>query len=145
MKSDCRQTLLLLLLLGIGMAGCGGNAEPKLAEVTGKVTYKNKPLPGGMVVFLSDDGKRGVGAIQKNGTFKMKSPFGTVKAAVVTRNATKESLKDGKRPAVKEVHMPSGVNPETLPSREFEYFETSGLSFDVTQNGQTIDIKLPAK
>jgi hypothetical protein len=41
----CCVALFALLLFGVG--GCG----PGKAEVTGTVTFKNQPLPGGTVIF----------------------------------------------------------------------------------------------
>ena len=114
-----------------------------MVDIKGKVTYKGKPLPGGTVVFQTADGKqRGVGPIMSDGSYSMKSPFGEVQAAVVTRTPTSEDMKGDKRPAVREVHMPANVPPSALPPRKYERFDTSGLTFEVKESGQTINIPL---
>ena len=130
---------------GLLTLGCSSESPtPEMAEVSGKITYKNKPLPGGTVVFQTTDGKnRGVAPIMADGTYKMKSPLGEVQAAVVTRPPSAESMSNlEKRPAVREVHMPSNVDPKTLPPTKYERFETSGLSFTIKQGANTIDIPL---
>src|SRR5689334_21174829 len=98
------------------LTGCGSVPGPKLGDVQGKVTYKGKAVPGGMVVFQVADGKnRGVGLIYPEGSYKMKSPLGKVQAAVVTRPASPNSSGDANRPAVRDVVLPRGVSPERLP------------------------------
>jgi hypothetical protein len=127
------------------MVGCSGEyPTPEMAEVKGKITYKGKPLPGGTVVFQTTDGKnRGVAPIMANGTYSMKSPLGEVKAAVVTRNPSAESMSNReKRPAVREVHMPTNVDPKSLPPEKYERFETSGLSYTIKAGTNAIDIPL---
>src|SRR5262245_18078099 len=89
-----------LLILAVGLVGCV-SSQPKLAEVKGRVTYKGKAVPCGMVVFQEENGnQRGVGPIDSSGNYSLKAPLGKVKAAVVTRPATSDSVKDPNRPAV---------------------------------------------
>lgn len=60
-------TLLALPVL----TGCFGNSDQlPTAEVSGKVTYKGKPLPMGSVTFIPDTpGKAASGEIQEDGTY----------------------------------------------------------------------------
>jgi hypothetical protein len=64
-------------------AGCGGAST---GTVTGKVTYKKKPLKGGKVVFESTEGKGAVTAdIGTDGSYTIdKAPPGKVKISVQT-------------------------------------------------------------
>jgi hypothetical protein len=142
MMTSLRRSLPVLAMALV--LGCGGESQPELADVKGKVTYKGKPLPGGTVAFQGPDGKgRGVGPIMRDGTYSLKCPPGKVQAAVVTRPPSAESMSSvEKRPAVREVHMPSNVDPRSLPPQQYERFDTSGLSYEVKAGGQTIDIKL---
>jgi hypothetical protein len=56
----------LLLLTLAGVPGCG----KRLASVSGKVTYKNKPVTSGNVVFVGADGQPSPPApIQPDGTY----------------------------------------------------------------------------
>lgn len=128
-----------LLLLSLG---CGETA-PTLVDVSGKVTYKGKPVPCGMVVFLASDGKsRGVGPIGTNGQYSLKSPMGNMKVAVVTRPADPNSVNDPDRPAVRDVVIPAGVDVRTLPPEKYQSFNKSGLTAEVKSSSQTIDFPL---
>ena len=67
-----------LILLG----GCS-NSDPR-AKVSGKVTFKDQIVPGGTVVFLTEDGLRNDRApIGKDGTYSSTNvPIGTVQIGV---------------------------------------------------------------
>lgn len=134
----------LVLLLGplVLALGCGGPSEPKLVQVKGKITYKGQALPGGTVAFLGSGGYRAVAPIMRDGQYSLKAPLGDVQVAVVTRTPTPEKMKKGQRPAVREVNMPPGVNPKSLPPEKYERFDTSGLTATVKEDGQTIDLPL---
>jgi hypothetical protein len=96
-----------------------------------------------MVVFQIADGRnRGVGFINPDGSYKMKSPLGKVQVAVVTRPAAADGSGDAHRPAVRDVVLPRGVNPARLPPPKYESFNTSGLSFEVKDGSNTIDVIL---
>ncbi len=56
---------LLVLLVPLGMSGCGGTGS-----VSGKVSYKGQLLKGGNVTFISSEGKPTVSAsIQEDGSY----------------------------------------------------------------------------
>src|SRR6516225_2815866 len=98
-----------VVLADLSLTGCGSDPGPKLGEVHGKVTYQGKAVPGGMVVFQIADGRnRGVGFINPDGSYKMKSPLGKVQVAVVTRPAAADGSGDAHRPAVRDVVLPRG-------------------------------------
>ncbi len=69
-----RWVVLLLTLatmpLVLGFAGCGGDG-PKLAKVTGKVTYKGQPLKSANIKFYPPSGPIAVGITDDNGMFSM--------------------------------------------------------------------------
>ncbi len=69
---------LILSALVLPLVGC---SEPeKTAKVSGKVTYKEKPVPGGTVTFINDKGKIGSATIESNGTYSSSNvPYGHVK------------------------------------------------------------------
>src|SRR5262249_23989313 len=128
-----------IVLGGLSQTGCGPNPGPELVDVQGKVTYKGKAVPGGEGVFqIADGNNRGVGRINADGSYKMKSPLGKVRAAVVTRPATQDRSGDANRPAVRDVVLPRGVNPAQLPPPRYESFNTSGLSYEVKDSSNTI-------
>jgi hypothetical protein len=45
----------LVALVLAGALGCGGRSPPALAPVSGLVSYRGVPLPGGLIVFTPDD------------------------------------------------------------------------------------------
>jgi hypothetical protein len=68
--------------------GCDSGPElrPGWAVVSGTVTFKGQPLPGGSVILCTDEQPavmRG-GAIREDGTFKLDAPIGPAKIAIHT-------------------------------------------------------------
>ncbi|MCI0701377.1 MAG: carboxypeptidase-like regulatory domain-containing protein [Planctomycetia bacterium] len=80
--SLARLSAALLLAGVVGFAGC---ARP-VGDVSGKVTYNGKPLKGGSVTFISDEGRHSVSAsINEDGTYKVPTlTGGTYKVCVDT-------------------------------------------------------------
>ena len=84
---------LLSLAAGLGLVcslgGCSSDPNmPKLGKVSGKVTYKGKPLDAGRVVFTPATGKGGetgqdaTGEIDSDGTYEM-TTFNTGDGAIL--------------------------------------------------------------
>jgi hypothetical protein len=70
----------LMMLICLGMAGCGGCGAGSLArvEVRGKVAYHGMPLHGGMIVFTPDaargtSGPLAVADIQPDGSYVLQT------------------------------------------------------------------------
>jgi hypothetical protein len=65
---------LLVVLSVVALAGCGGETGPTSYPVTGKVTYRGKPVTTGRVVFNpSGAGMEMVeGEIQPDGSYRLK-------------------------------------------------------------------------
>jgi hypothetical protein len=133
-----------LLVLAMVAAGCGGQrASYQTAEVTGKVTYKGKALPGGMVNFVADKG--GVasnGVIDENGNYKISAPIGDVHISVDNRMLEKKGPGGPvlRRPDSDAPTVPKGTYvqiPEKYAATDF-----SGLTYKVVAGTQTHDIPL---
>lgn len=79
-----RRLLALALMGSFAAAGCGGGT----GTVTGKVYYKDTPLKGGNVTFVSTQGKPSKSAsIGEDGSYKLeKVPAGEVKICVETQS-----------------------------------------------------------
>jgi hypothetical protein len=109
-KSVCRQLLLVqtallaasVMLIGVG---CG---KPTGA-VSGKVYFKDQPLKGGNVTFISLDGKSSATVrIAEDGSYSVPEiPVGDVRIAVETK-----SLKPNPQKEMAKSRMPKDAAPE---------------------------------
>jgi hypothetical protein len=131
MPNHIRQSLILLFALAVittTAPGCNKSIHT-LTPVTGKVTYRGKPVPLGTVFFQPERGQPAMGDIQPDGTFRMTTPGEGDGAAVgknlvyiISRggeNASKESLRDA---------LPTGRS--LVPEKYFSC-DPSGLTVDV--------------
>jgi hypothetical protein len=79
----CRHYLWILLLC-LGLTGCGGI---KYGEVTGTVTYKGKPLPGGTIHFWPQGpGAPAAANLHEDGTYTATVPVGDVTVTIETES-----------------------------------------------------------
>jgi hypothetical protein len=71
-----------LLLLAIASVGC----DPGTGSLVGTVTFKGRPLPGGMVAVVSPDGRVAESRIAEDGTYSIvQAPTGPLKVSIVTQ------------------------------------------------------------
>jgi hypothetical protein len=122
--------------------------EPANAEVSGKVLFKGKPLPGGIVTFAAiKGGFPSSGRIDENGNYQINAPIGEVQIGVDNRMFRP---KRG-RPPDQEHHLKrpdSQEEPKPLKGRYVEiparYVDgaTSGLTYTVKPGPQTHNIEL---
>jgi hypothetical protein len=120
----------LIVAMSVAMVG-GCERAPKLrpgwAIVSGTVTYKGQPLPGGEVVWCTDkDGTsimRG-GPIRQNGTFALDAPAGPARVAIHNADVKKTD-------ASRYVELPA----------KYIDIEKSGLKYEVTE-GENKDLKI---
>ena len=73
------------------LAGCdeGPSLRPDWAMVSGTVSYRGQPLPGGEVIWCTEkDGAAIVrgGAIREDGSFELDAPIGPAKVAIHTED-----------------------------------------------------------
>ena len=142
----CCLSLGLLTLL----AGCDKNPHSaEHTEVSGKVLFKGKPLPGGIVSFVAvNGGFTSTGTIDENGNYQIKAPVGDVEISVMNRMLQPSRGSKGMRPArlkkaeAKENRLLKGRWVK-IPSH-YEDPHTSGLKYTVKRGPQTHDIELSA-
>ncbi len=138
-----------LLALAIGCGGGTGRPHVDTAEVSGKVLYNGKPLPGGQVTFTAKEVEYTSGAtIEENGDYKIQGPIGhEAKISVDNRSlsATKgkfaNARKGAGRPPGAEEAPPLKGTYKPIPTKYYTP-ETSGLSYPVTSGAQTHNIEL---
>jgi hypothetical protein len=122
-------------------AGCSGGT----GNVTGKITYKNEPVPGGSVQFMSPAGAF-VGEIGPDGSYSVSGvPTGASKIAITCQdpkyaeymNQLAAHARDPKVPKPK--GSPDDFNK--IPTK-YTDFTSSGLTYEVKSGSQTHDIEL---
>lgn len=144
---------LLRIVVGgaflVAVVGCGGGT----ADVRGKVTYQSKPVVFGSVVMIGSDGMPKSGAIEPDGTYRVRGvKVGTVKVSVSSptppglvparKNKASRDEEDERRPA--DAGQP--VSPEVakgwfpLPEKYADH-EKSGLTAKV-KSGSPVDLEL---
>ncbi len=128
--------LIVLGALG-GLAGCGGKPV-----VTGRVTYKGEPLPGGEIHFITESGPSRSGVISDDGQFRVEGvPTGTVKVTISSERD------EGGGAGGSPLGSPTGaaakpvVRVSRIPAK-YNAVATSGLTFTISGGKQTIDIEL---
>ncbi len=148
---------LAVLLVGMLLWGCTRPGE-KQAEVSGKVTYRGKPLPGGVIVFSGVNGYTARSVISPEGAYKLKAPIGKVQISIDNRmldpnnmrKKTAEQRSKGmglKLPA--EVAAKQKVDPNEEVKGTYVQIPnvygdptTSGLTYTVQPGPQTHDVEL---
>jgi hypothetical protein len=113
--------------------------------ITGRVTFRAEPLPGGTVAFHPARGKPVVGKLKPDGTYAVKAvPVGRVRVTVET-----ESVRP--RPRVPSSVPPGSADPPRKKGDAPKYVripekyarpQTSGLTYDVRAGNQTLDLAL---
>jgi PHD/YefM family antitoxin component YafN of YafNO toxin-antitoxin module len=131
----CWPRVNVMLLLTLALSGCGGRGS-----VTGTVTYKNKPVPFGQVLFEGSDGASRQSNIDKNGKFFIEDvATGEAKVAVMSPNPKSITvLTKGNKKAESFAEVPNWI---ALPAK-YEAVAKSGLTFPIKKGENTINIDL---
>jgi hypothetical protein len=136
---------LVPLCLVILAVGCSHGASVDTAEVTGKVTYKGQPLPGGRITFLTTGGFAHQGVIDENGNYTVNAPRGDVLIGIDNRMLQGRSRGPGKQPILRAPGSEEPVKMKghyvALPSKYYSP-QDSGLTYNVQQGTQTKDFNL---
>src|SRR5262249_17378356 len=125
---DATSSILIGCAMAAIMTGCNRTTKlrPGWAIVSGTVTYKGKPLPGGEVMWCtSKDGTAVVrgGPIRENGAFTLDTPTGPATIAIHVSDLKKS------QPS-RYVEIPS----------KYAYAEKSGLTYEA-KDGENKDVK----
>jgi hypothetical protein len=167
MNSCIAKPILRLACCGLSLgllivsAGCGEHARSvQHAEVSGRVLFQGKPLPGGVVNFVAVKGAfANTGFIDENGNYTIKPPVGEVMIGVDNRMLA-HGQQVGDRPKeeksirqkkVAEAEAQQATPPKgPLKGRYVPIPEsytdptTSKLTYTVKPGSQTHDIELSA-
>ena len=131
------------LLAVLGLGGCGDGK----ASVSGKVTYKNRPVVTGTVIVAGSDGVQVAGVISPDGTYAVEGvKAGAVRIGVFSPNPS--ASRNGGRGGAVTSRLNRGTEQKAdprdwvpLPPRYAEP-DTSGLTTTLRSGSQTHDIDL---
>lgn len=120
------------LVLVALIAGCGGGGPPSYT-VQGTVTYAEKPVPTGWVIFLASDEQRSTAEIGTDGQYQTELPAGKYQIGI---SAPRVSDKTAMEAFDERPMMPH------VPYR-FAMPKSSGLSATIEANdGNRVDLTL---
>jgi hypothetical protein len=134
---------LVAALLLTAVSGCGKGQ----GEITGKVRYRNAPLPCGTIQFLGSDGLPYAAPIGPDGSYSVRVPEGDARVIVVCRDEARlaglqqQAVATGRlgRPMAAPA-QPTGQVP-TLPQRYADW-DASGLAATIEAGTNTVDFDL---
>ena len=123
-------------LAAAALVGCSDKRAT--APVHGTVTYKGKPVPTGMVLFVpKEPGPTATGRIGPDGQYRL-STYGSDDGAVLGEHSVMiAALEDlGDKP-------PDAMNlPKSLVPEKYGDYRKSGLSAEVKPDDNTVDLPL---
>jgi hypothetical protein len=138
---------VLLALSPALLTGCG--RPGKTGVVSGKVTYKGRPVTGGMIKFIpAGNGPPALGPLNSDGTFSFGGvPFGPMQIGIDTesvRNAARaDYTRTGKAPPGTQLRESAGGHAVYVPlPKKYADPKTSGLTWDVQRGNLTMDFDL---
>lgn len=148
MKKLAKPRFVAAFLAVSALTGCGG---PYTGTVSGKVTYKGKPVEDGWVLFTHPDGRYAKAAIQTDGTYSSSEVPGgpEIKVAVYSQAPSLQIppgtlLPGGSRAPANPTYMESvkkNLRHVKLPDK-YRNGATSGLSLTVNRGSNQFDIPL---
>jgi hypothetical protein len=134
MQRRYRNRFLLIALFSSTVVGCNRGLATK--NVTGTITYQNKPVTSGLINFLPEKGRPLGSGIQSDGTYSVKLPPGKYQVRIDAPAPPPEGFKEG-------MPMPKLAAP--LVPEKYANFASSGLTATIEEQGssQQVDFKLP--
>jgi hypothetical protein len=131
-----------LLLLSLSAAGCSAGK----GELSGKVSYKGKPLVYGSVLLIGSDSKPRTTWIQTDGTYRFEDvPAGQAKLAVYSPDPAKQTAprKRGQtgKPAVRQLPAVDRPTARQLPAVDrTKWFAIPDTYSEVNHSGLSVTI-----
>ncbi len=134
-----RAGLVAFVALAFIPLACGPSG-PEMAKVSGKVTYKGKPVMKGTVTFVATNPTRhnAVGQLDPNGSYRLQTEQPGDGAEVGDYDVTVYSHDDVILDYTPKVPVP----PKILTPEKYENPKTSGLKRTVKSGSNTFDLEL---
>jgi hypothetical protein len=135
---------IVVTLVAVGLAGCGGSTMPKIYPATGTVTWKGAPLADATVSFVPSVGAPSDGKTDAQGKFtimtngKPGARAGTCKVTVSKFAGAAPSMPAAPKPEdmmkMYEKKKKGEVEKGEIPAK-YGRPDTSGLTAEVTTDG----------
>ena len=130
----CR-ALLPCLLSVLFLTGCG-EGGPQAYNLQGSVTFKDKAVPTGWVIFLSGEKQRSTAEITADGHFQIELPAGEYQVGVFAPHESNKTGMEAFNERPRPPHVPDYYNQP----------EHSGLSVTIAENDENrLDLNLTEK
>ncbi len=136
-------TLIAIVAVpAVTVCGCTGD---RVATVSGTITFKGKPMPGGTITFVSEDRtKQEMVAISANGTYTAsRVPWGNVLIGI--QPVAKKLAVENKAPKDKGFARPQAEGQYVDIPDYLQNPATSKITLNVDANQKPFDIPLPDK
>jgi hypothetical protein len=130
------RVVAVAVVLG-GATGCGGS----YTDVTGKVTYRDRPVVYGTVSVIGPDQKTYYGVINQDGTFTVpRVPAGAVKIGVYSPDPYFDPpISAAEKAKAEEARRASGIPIAPKPPKGM-WFRLPGKYADPLSSGLTADV-----
>lgn len=137
---DLYSLSLTALLLATGTIGCGTASQGPQAQITGKLTFGDQPVPEGTIQFSGTNGRGAAAEIKPDGTYKVVHidplPPGDYTAVVVP-----PTVLDSSNPNSSPIQKPKDVpqipesvrNPKTTPLKATLKEGANTINFDLKE------------
>jgi len=135
-ESSCRTEsirLFLAIVLLVVLGGC--SRGPKLVPVSGQVSYRDKPLEFGAVMFQPEEGQPARGYIQPDGTFTLstRQDGKDKQGAVIGEHLVRITCYEGQRvEATGEITGETSLGRLLIPEK-YTMFDETGLTVEVRE------------
>jgi roadblock/LC7 domain-containing protein len=140
-RLDLRVTTLALggmLLLGLGMSGCGGDAASGTYQISGTIDYAGTPIPAGSVMFVPDEeqgnkGPSGLATIT-DGQYTTADGRGVVGGKYILRISGNDGI------VTESADSDEG---KTITQAKDLFPPNSEIKVEIPKGEKTFDIKVP--
>jgi hypothetical protein len=134
--------ILALIVVAMGVViGC--SSPKRLATLTGKVTYKGKPVSVGAIYFHGPADEMAMGNLQEDGSFTATDlPIGAVKVSLRVQDPGVYAQKLKGQGASLEKPTAKDIDKVTSLPHQYSDPNTSGLTYTLTPTTTTLDITI---
>ena len=128
---------LLVLVLGIGLSGCGGKSGPTLVQLSGTILFEGRPIPPGTLTFVPKEGQgpTATGTIADAGHFTVSTHH---PGDGITPGAYRIRVESWETPPTM-----GGPPPKSAVPEKYTNMNTTDLTLDVpNEREQIVEIVL---